>query len=83
MSFFSIKLTKLDEVISIEIFPLPSYKSWICEEKHLGRVWKEIGGRKRRSSRRDGDEWDSSNSGREREQDVFKRRGVVSAGSWL
>ena len=44
-------------------------------EKHLRWGWKEIGGRKRRSFRRGGvhhngddDEWDGSESEREREQ---------------
>jgi len=54
--------------------------------------WKEIGGRKRGSSRRgrggvdhDGndDGWDVSESEREREQDTFERRGVVRAESGL
>ena len=54
--------------------------------------WKEIGGRKRGSSRRgrggvddDGndDEWDGSESERELEQDAFERRGVLWAGNRL
>ena len=54
--------------------------------------WKEIGGKKRGSSRRgrggvdrDGndDKWDGSESEREREQGAFERRGVVWAGSRL
>jgi len=58
----------------------------------LDEGWKEIGGKKRGSSRRgrggvdrDGnyDKWDGSESEREREQGAFERRGVVWAGSRL